>query len=60
MGGVLWREGDAAHEEYKQQSWKHPLSAHRECHTSHSSQSLSGSVLDPRDQEEMFMDVIII
>lgn len=48
MGGVQWKEGEAAHEEYNQQSWKHPLTAHRECHTSHSSdESLAEGVLDP-------------
>lgn len=41
-GGVLWKGGEAAHEELE-----HPLSAHRECHSSHCSWSLAGAVLDP-------------
>lgn len=28
--GVLGKEGEAAHEEYNQQSWEHPLAAHTE------------------------------
>lgn len=28
--GVVWKEGEAAHGEYTQRSWRRPLAAHSE------------------------------